>query len=240
MGEDQIGAILQHTIDQGAVTIVFQPIRHVSGALWGFEALSRFSEGVTPESAWAWAARQGLTRTLDRIAVTSAIQASQGLPGLMFVNIAAATLADISFLRHMGHTHRIVWEITESAVTRSIGRWGSRALRAAGYHLAMDDAGRAHSTPERLRWLQPDFVKVDQELVRAYIEEDTRTLLYWVDNAHTLGAHVIAEGVEDPIWIAHLAQAGVDAVQGWAIGRPAAAEDWHHQLLSEFFGGGGG
>jgi len=67
-----------------------------------------------------------------------------------------------------------------------------------------------------------DFIKIDGSFVRNLLYSSVdRTIVESISEvAHRLGVKTVAEYVEDIAMIPVLQEAGVDFVQGYAIGRP--------------------
>ncbi len=221
---------LSAALRQGRLKPVFQPIFTVVGELLGFEALTRFSNGCPPNLVWQAAEELNLVDRLEHLALTLAVQAAKDLPGKLFLNISAQHLDQAESLAQFGHPERIVWEVTETAVRTRAGRAGVAWLKGQQYVLAMDDAGAGWSTRYRLQWLRPAIVKLDYSIVRAFCGGQNDALLAWVEAAQQVGARVLAEGVEDRAWINRLEKAGVEWVQGFALGRPEPVTVWRGSL----------
>jgi EAL domain-containing protein (putative c-di-GMP-specific phosphodiesterase class I) len=217
---------LTSALDRGGLTPVFQPILTMNGEHIGFEALSRFSNGCPPDAVWAYAEKWQVADELDNVALEAAIAAARELPGKLFLNISAAHLTKALLLARFGSPDRIVWEVTETAVQTEAARRGVDWLKSKGYHVAMDDAGAGFSTEERLKWLRPHVVKLDRSIVQEFALEGNRTLLEWIAHARQVKALILAEGVEDMDWLPDLSHHGVEAVQGYALGRPEKAQHW--------------
>lgn len=221
--DDAADRALQEAVRSGAVNSVFQPIVMGHGVVVGFEALARFPNGAAPEAVWKAAHLRDQVMTLDRLALERAICGGRRLPGWLFVNISASHLATLAGSLAVVGCRRTVWEVTESSVQRGLGERGADQIRAAGHRLALDDAGSGASTFDRLGWLRPDVVKLDQTVVWEWVAGRPRRLRRWVAAAHAAGAWVIAEGVEDAEWLVGLRAEGVEAFQGFAVGRPKSA-----------------
>ena len=87
----------------------------------------------------------------------------------------------------------------------------------------VDDMGADYSSVEYLAALQPDFVKIDRDLVvRAELEKEARQKMdLIVSPAKSRCIVVIAEGIEAPEQH-HLCQdAGTYFLQGYLFGLPA-------------------
>jgi EAL domain-containing protein (putative c-di-GMP-specific phosphodiesterase class I) len=167
---------------------VFQPIFAVNGQCLGFEALSRLGNGCPPDAVWDYAEEVGNAVLLDQVAIGTALASARGLQPPLFLNIRAVHLHAATTLAKLGSPAEIVWEVTESPVDDWTGKVGSDWLKSQGYALALDDAGSAWSTPERLQWLCPEIVKLDLQVVHQWVQGETRPLRQWVRSAQEVGA----------------------------------------------------
>jgi EAL domain-containing protein (putative c-di-GMP-specific phosphodiesterase class I) len=103
-----------------------------------------------------------------------------------------------------------------------------RALRELGVGVAIDDFGTGYSSLSRLHDYPVTLLKIDQSFVQglggsgpvgpraAGVVEAVVAL------GRSLGADVIAEGVEDAERYAALRGLGCDLAQGYLFGRPSA------------------
>lgn len=118
-------------------------------------------------------------------------------------------------------------EITESALMRDAGA----ALRCLGelgrlgVRVAIDDFGTGYSNLSQLMRLPLAALKIDRSLVAgiATRTRDAAILRAIIDMARSIGARVVAEGVEHPRQRDLLAAAGCDEYQGFLIARPMDA-----------------
>src|SRR5205823_7335360 len=75
-------------VRDGAFEAAFQPMVELDGGgVIGFEALTRFRDGVGPEARFAEAASLGLGADLELATLATAIQASSSLPSGTFVSV---------------------------------------------------------------------------------------------------------------------------------------------------------
>nr|MDT0667082.1 EAL domain-containing protein [Micromonospora sp. DSM 115978] len=119
---------------------------------------------------------------------------------------------------------RIVLEITEHD---RIDDWPSMhaalaELRAAGVRIAVDDVGVGYAGLQQLHQLLPDFIKMDQYLVRGIDADPARRALATalVQFAEQTGSLVLAEGVETAAELGVLVGTGVHQAQGHYLAPP--------------------
>jgi PAS domain S-box-containing protein len=223
------------------LVMAFQPIVDiVTGCPIGVEALSRFPSrpNVTPDVVFAEASNAGLGLDLELLAVRRALSEASLLDPALYVavNVSPAVLANPALadaLRSSGiDLHRIVLEITEHA---SIGDYSvlerPRArLRELGVRLAIDDAGAGYASLRHIVTLAPDIIKIDRTLVADIDTDRARRALFMavVMFAREIGAiTLVAEGVETNEELFVLRSLGVDAAQGYLLGRPTTStSDW--------------
>lgn len=111
-----------------------------------------------------------------------------------------------------------------------------RRLRGMGVRIALDDFGTGYSSLAHLHDYPFDQIKLDRRFVqscveRAYSREIVRMVLRV---AETLGAEVVAEGVETPQQVAVLRELGCLLGQGFYFGAGVPAEEaavmWRRRL----------
>jgi EAL domain-containing protein (putative c-di-GMP-specific phosphodiesterase class I)/DNA-binding response OmpR family regulator len=208
--------------------IAFQPIVDLATtAVVGFEALSRFSDGVPPDVRFgeAWAAGLGPDFELAAIAET-AIRA-RGLPPVVFVGINVSpevVLTAADRLRRVLPVDRpVVLEISEHVPIVDYGAFRLALAALGDVESAVDDAGAGFASMRHILELQPTFVKMDISLVGGINEDELRQALAagLVYYGLRSGFRLIAEGVEDDAEAEVLRALGVDMAQGYLFGRPA-------------------
>jgi sensor c-di-GMP phosphodiesterase-like protein len=89
--------------------------------------------------------------------------------------------------------------------------------------------------------LPSDILKVDKSFVDGLGEtvEDMALVQLIVDTAHTLGMHVVAEGVESAKQVEQLREMGCDAAQGHHFSEPLPPEAASNFLRDRGSGWGG-
>ena len=233
--------IVRQSLDSGDISHHFQPVWSLmDGTLVGFEALSRFGEGIPPDQVFREAIHMRVGRALDMLSTRCALQEARSLPGYLFLNLdpnhlklQEASVRDTlgpHILRHRHHD-AVILEITEAPERdRSRTMDGVDRMRRRGIRLALDDAGTDSSDLDRLDWLHPSFVKLDRSLVQSGLAHGETSLSEWIRASRRLGATLVAEGVEDIEQGDLLRAMSVDWVQGYAFGRPETAEAWSARM----------
>lgn len=124
---------------------------------------------------------------------------SVAMPQLVFEMVEAEKVPDLRHLRNIIDTYRRM-----------------------GANVALDDVGSGYSSMLYIAELQPDWVKLDQGLVRQAHSDRMRPVLLKAitDAAHELGIRVVAEGIETPEDLKFCIHLGVDLLQGHFLARP--------------------
>lgn len=207
---------------------VFQPIVDLaSGAVAGYEALTRFVDGTAPHTGFVEAHRLGLGNDLERATAASAVRAARQLPGgaWLSINVSPSFLTDHPALAGALHgTDRpLVLELTEHdpiddypTVQQALARLGGET------YLSVDDAGAGYACLTHVLALRPRFVKLDRTWVSAIERDPARQAL--VAGLGTLaaetGSTLIAEGIERDVEQAALTHLRVRLGQGLHLGAP--------------------
>lgn len=205
----------------------------------GYEALLRGETGggalVGPFDLFGRAIVAGKLTELDRMSHLAHLRnAAAMLPAAqwLFININPATFTKPGYAARLASAtreaglapERLVIEVLESGGTdvEDISR-ATRAFRAQGFLVAVDDFGAGHSNIDRLITLRPDIVKLDRSLVRARSAHMRDALMpKLVDLLHESGMFVVAEGIETGEDLMLAARSNVDFVQGYLFGMPSA------------------
>ena len=222
------------------ISTLYEPIVDLSNReVLGYEALSRGPAGSaveTPGALFGMAEETDLLFEVDCLCRRNALRRARGLqPGKkLFLNCLPTAIRDPGFrgeqLRRTLDSLRlqpsdVVLEISEkeSIDNFTIFREARDHFASLGMGVALDDTGVGYSSLEAVMELAPDFIKVDQVLVRSIDTDRSRLELLRAINAlaHSLGAKVIAEGIETSEELATLRELGVPYGQGYLLGRPA-------------------
>jgi EAL domain-containing protein (putative c-di-GMP-specific phosphodiesterase class I) len=210
-------------LDTQNIAIHLQPIVRIeTREVVGFEALSRFPEW--PPDRWfheAWEIGVGLD--FELLAVRCALHSFAVLPADVFlsINVAPNTLVSNDLLRMIKRTdqRRLVLEITEHEPIDEYELYRSQIpeLRKGGIRIAIDDLGAGHTSLLHLIRLEPDFIKLDRELIQGCnTDVVVRSLMTCIATfARESGIWVIAEGVELAEEAAALTSCGIEFAQGF-------------------------
>jgi EAL domain-containing protein (putative c-di-GMP-specific phosphodiesterase class I) len=227
-------------------TLYYQPkINASNGSVHSVEALLRWNHptrGVLlPEEFLPAAERAGLMRKIaDRTLKLALTQIQdwrqKGFTSAVAVNLATTNLLDLELV---GTIERLLWggglpanalivEITESALVDSVRSRNTVAeLRQLGVRISLDDYGTGWSSLARLQDVLVDELKLDRIFV-ARLAQDARSVAIvrsTVALADSLGADLVAEGVEDEVTLSALQRFGCTISQGFVHTPPLPPEE---------------
>ncbi len=233
---------LPRLIEQRAFETWFQPILRADGlAPWGYECLMRAQRedgsSISPEEVIAWARQEHMLFMLDRLCRELHVEhaAAAGAPPgtVFFINFLPTVIYDPEVcLRTTIHTaekaglspEQMVFEVveTENVPDRVHLRRILDHYREHGFRIALDDLGAGHNDLVLLGQLDPDFIKIERELIRQSATSKIHRAICRsiVDIGHGSGRMVLAEGVETEGEWKVARNLGVDLVQGFLFGRP--------------------
>jgi len=197
----------------------------------GFEALARFqTEPYRPPDVWCLRARScGLQAEVELSCTRAALALLPLLPDSAYlsINVSPETLGSPYFLRMLDdvETDRLVLEVTEHAVVAEYSALlrAVSALRERGLRLAVDDAGAGFASFRHVLELGPEIIKLDIQLTHRIATDNNRQALIGSLSvfADSVGASLVAEGIELDDDLATLRTLGVGAGQGYLFARPA-------------------
>lgn len=234
-------AEIQNALAAGLLEVRYQPIVRISDrAPCGFEALSRLRHphwgtlapsGFVPQIEHAGlsgslvaATSAGALRSLPPgFTEQSGLRLSLNFPLAAFVAPDAIPRLDEQRADAGLTAARLVVELTESQPVTDVPAVADAARRwaAAGYALAIDDAGPDVGNLPALYKLPFSMVKLDKGIVRrsASDQQAATYLRRTVHLAQGRGLSVVAEGVETQQDWDRMAAFGVDQAQGFLIAR---------------------
>jgi diguanylate cyclase (GGDEF)-like protein len=239
----ELSSAISAVIEAGTLTPVYQPIVDLtSGRVIGYEGLVRVPKQSTVAHAGALfdaAEVAGRVSDLDRAALDVVLRGARDLDDsvTLSVNVSPRTLespefsstAFLSIIRRHGMSPtRVVLELTEREAIRDPERLRKALLgvQMAGVRVAADDVGAGNAGLRLLSQFQFDVVKIDLSLVQRAGEDKTHSVLRSiVEMAVRLGATTIAEGVETSAQLRTARRLGINAGQGYLLGRPGSERD---------------
>jgi diguanylate cyclase (GGDEF)-like protein len=239
-----IESALHTALENGGLSLNFQPIIRLDGRVEAVEALMRcYANGqrIAPARFIPVAEKTGLIVRLGEWCLLQGAHCAarlhgQGTPTKLAINVSRAQLTSPSFVQALHGAlicadvppELIEIELTESLVMdiSETVQANLRSVREVGVGLAIDDFGTGYSCLSSLKDLPATKLKLDRAFV-SVLPEDRRS--FAVIKAMTqlgqeLGMTVVAEGVETIEQLGALAEAGVDACQGFYHARPMAED----------------
>jgi EAL domain-containing protein (putative c-di-GMP-specific phosphodiesterase class I) len=246
LADSQLSRALVRALRRGDVCVHYQPIRRTTdGRIVALEALARWTDPrrgeIAPDVFIPVAERTGAVAEVDRYVLGRAAEqvarwtAEHG-PVIAAVNVSATWFAEADLfaevedvLRRTGlPPEQLELEITETALISDVRRATEQVdkLRAIGVHVAIDDFGVGQASLSYVNDFDVTTVKIDGSFVsKALVDSRTALLLAGLISLFgTLGLRVVAEGVSNEAEYARLRTLGCENVQGYHLGRPAAAD----------------
>jgi len=241
---------LRAALGSEQIVLHYQPLFALeSGRAVALEALARWRHPtrglLAPDAFIPLAEETGMIRELGRQVMRRAcVQLRQwldeGVPlervsvNLSPVQLRATGLVDEvrEVLRGCGvPAERFELEITETAAMLDPRRSAEtlEELRAMGVRVTLDDFGTGYASLAYLRDLPLDAIKLDRSFITRLGVSDAVTdegiLAAVASLGRSLGATVVAEGVETVEQLRALERVGCDAVQGFLLARPIPPEE---------------
>jgi len=225
---------LGRSLANGFFDFVYQPIVDVEQwSVYAYEALCRPTdrEFVDVKDLLRTAVRSGRVCDLGRILRKLALRP---LPYLdreikLFINIHPQDLNDPQLFEIEPEikefASRIVFEVTETQEIEDFGRTRDQIhqLRSHGFKIALDDLGSGYSGLNSLASLEPNYVKLDMELIRGIKTNSraARLIEHIIEYCEDEQLATIAEGIETEDELDVVVKLGLKYVQGFLTGRPS-------------------
>ncbi len=211
----------------GAILTAFQPLLDLTtGAVAGYEALSRFPEWARAPDAWfAQAQRCGLGAELEAEAIRLALSHERPPGAYLSLNASPSALSSPIVLAALPEDmSELVIEITEHELPSDDTTFevALAEIRSRGGRIAIDDAGAGYAGLQQLVRIRPDIIKLDRALIDGVRHDPARKALteFFVQFAERLGATVCAEGLESIEDLIAVSGFGVSLGQGFAVAYP--------------------
>lgn len=228
-------------IQHGAFESHLQPIISLeSDKTFGYEALLRSSDDVSPGELFRTANRFGLHSKLDQRARAEAIKATHYAVApheKTFINFLPSTIYNPDYcLQHTFEVidrygldpSRFIFEVVETEKVHDVDHLQHvfSTYKKRGMQVALDDVGAGFSTLDMLKRLEPDYVKIDRSYI-SFCDEDRekREFLKQVRQlTRSMDITLLAEGVERVEEADVCRDFGFDLAQGYFFGKPTAPQ----------------
>jgi len=237
---------LRRAVELDELQLLYQPkVTLASAHTSAVEALLRWrhpTRGMMPPALFIpFAEHTGYIRSLTRWVLAEAIRQCgawrrDGLDMQVSVNLSARDLVHRELpeliggllAQHAVPAQRIGLEITESSFMEDPAN-AQRVLdrlSGMGLQLSIDDYGTGYSSLSYLMKLPVDELKIDRSFISNISGDSSLQTIVrsTIELGHSLGLHVVAEGVEDAGTFALLRELQCDSAQGYYMSPPLAAD----------------
>jgi diguanylate cyclase (GGDEF)-like protein len=249
-----LGGLLTHALEtKSELSLMYQPIGDVKSRDIAYvEALCRWNHPVQgfipPEEFIGIAEQMGLIPQItDFVLNEGCAQLARwrdaGITIGLAVNVSGREFADINLVERVEACLRrydipanlLTLEVTETEIMADLGAATKvlYELSARGIKLGIDDYGTGYSSLQYLHKLPVNELKIDRSFVTNLPNEASNRIIVRssIQMAHSLGLYVIAEGAEDELTCAMLAEAECDFIQGYYLSKPQKADDLQEWIL---------
>jgi len=238
---------LRRALDNGELSLRYQPQLSIDRSIRGFEALLRWKSPyygmVSPIEFIPLAEEVGLIASIGNWVMEESCRFARklkdkGFKGLrVAVNVSPRQLEDIGFMskvelaiQRAGISPAMMEiEITESVIIEGMADSARKLdqIKSMGIGLALDDLGKGYSSLGYLKMLPVDTLKIDKSFVDLIITDKRKASMIGsiINMAHALDMVVVAEGVEQEAQLRHLDRCRCDFVQGYLLSHPLSEAD---------------
>ena len=252
-------AELETTIDTDGFDYHFQPTLNLNtGEVCGMETLVRWhhpDHGIIPPDDFLPMVKDlGLMGALDLLSMSAALAEKRRLNQKGYEHLGIAFNASPELLGHPDFINRLVWGVEAAGIDRAqvtievleTTDFGDaletsshaaiiRDLRAAGFHVHLDDFGIGFAGLSHLATLDVSGVKIDRGLIMVLLTDPAsrKIVRKIIELSNDLGLTVIAEGVEDLHTANTLRAMGCGIIQGYWLSKPLPTDQLHQWLIDE-------
>lgn len=233
-------------LEARALETWFQPVVDAeSEAVVGHECLVRAhhpDDGrmIPPGEMIGWAREENLLFMFDRVCreihIARAAASGAGPDHLFLINFLPSVIYEpefclrttVSAIEGTGlRPEQIVFEVVETEAIEDHDHLRDILCyyRKNGFGVALDDLGAGYSGLSLMADLDPDLIKIDRGVVARADQSEghAEVCRAIVGLARSRGRRVLAEGIETAAQRDFMRSLGVDMMQGYFFGRPAAA-----------------
>ncbi len=228
---------LAEALRAGQITMHYQPIVPLTAELpRGYECLARWNHpihGVIDAAQFLGLAESGgmgdlINAELLRLAISDERPWLGDDGGYVAINMSVAQLADPMAGQSMLDRLRLA-ELDPPRVAVEVGeevlahgtqtRENLEVLRSAGIRVVLDRFGSGNSALSQLHLFPLDGIKIDPSVINPVVDENLVRLIVAV--AGSMNISTVAIGVEESAQLDTITRLGVDAAQGFLVGRPS-------------------
>lgn len=228
-------------IERRNINSVFQPIvSFKDGSIVGYEVLSRGpkdSNMRSPELLLELARKYNRLWEVEELFREKALEAvrDRKIKEDIFLNVDPLIMDSMKFKKSFTKEYlsqyyiknkNIIFEVTEreKVTNRESFRNTIKEYKNSNYKIAIDDFGSGYSGFSRVCDINPDYIKIDMDIIRDINENSTKQAI--VKSIHEFskisGCKLIGEGIETPDELKILMDIGVEYGQGYYIQRPSS------------------
>ena len=243
----QLQQDLRRAVDRGEFLLHYQPkLVSPNGPMVGVEALLRWQKPdvglVPPDEFLSVAERTGLIVPIGNWVIDEACRQMRAWQDegyddwTVAVNLSTVQLTHVGLVdvlrealeRHGIEPRHLVLEVTESTAMRDAEASLAilNQLAALGVGISIDDFGTGYSSLLYLKQLPADELKIDRGFITELTQgnDDEAIVSAIIALGKTLGLKIVAEGVETVEQQELLTRLGCNALQGYLLGVPVAAD----------------
>ncbi len=251
----QLEVALQQAVAKNELSLQYQPqVDLASNMTYGMEALLRWNSAefgrVSPAEFIDIAEESGIIKPIGNWVLQQAINDYQRLsrfgmsPPTMSVNLSRKQFESgkivsevASVLEKTGFDPScLCLEITETAIYRDSAALKTllHELTNLGVKLSIDDFGVGYSSLLELRDFPISEIKIDRAFISDVVSNSSSQdiIRAIVDIADSIGADVVAEGIENQNQLDMVAALGCHRVQGYYLCEPMSATTFPDLVLS--------
>lgn len=231
---------LRRMLKEQSAIYHFQPIIDATtGEIFAYEALMRsISPNLSsPSFILAMAKEEGLLAEIEQLTIISSIE--HFVSHVEREQISSTCRLFLNSLPNQVLPHEKVMEVEkkfkqylsllvieiteEEKLDQIVQRSKMHYINSWGAGIALDDYGSGYNSEQSLLKIQPDYIKVDIDIIRNidhdYNKQDI--VAHVVEYGHERGMKIIAEGVETAAEAEKVIQLRVDFLQGYYLAKPA-------------------
>lgn len=245
---ENIKDMIKTAIENNAFKLMFQPIISLHGDDdEQFEVLLRLVDDddneLLPGQFLGPVEDAGLLEKLDRWVILQSIKMlsehrSTGSKAKLFINLTHKSMSDETFLPWMSvalkaaklPSDAVILQIHESDATAYIKQAASftKGMSALHCKTSINHFGCSLNPMNLLKHLTPDFVKLDDSFAQEIdqSEEKLAELKKMVTSLQETGVLTAISGIEDPMILSTLWQAGITLIQGYYLSPPLENMDY--------------